>query len=147
MLLLCTLLLAAALVLLISYICVCMVFAVQSTGRDEPKLPHGQQYLVIMDKIRALVDGAAALPYEDVYTQSFDGLRLHGKFYAVDENAPTHILFHGYRSSALLDMGGALIDAVERGDNALLIDQRAHARNHDRHNAKQKHHLQTGKNL
>ncbi|MBQ1236488.1 MAG: hypothetical protein IIX72_05915, partial [Oscillospiraceae bacterium] len=99
MLSLCILLLAAALVLLISYICVRMVFAVHSTGRDEPKMPQGQQYLVIMDKIRALVDGAAALPYDDVYTQSFDGLRLHGKFYAVDENAPTHILFHGYRSS------------------------------------------------
>ena len=127
MLLLCILLLAAALVLLISYICVRMVFAVHSTGRDEPKMPQGQQYLVIMDKIRALVDGAAALPYDDVYTQSFDGLRLHGKFYAVDENAPTHILFHGYRSSALLDFGGGLIDVVNRGHNALLVNQRAHA--------------------
>ena len=118
---------AAALVLLVSYICAQMVFAVHSTGRDEPHLPKGRQYLEIKDKIFALVDEAAALPYEDVYIQSFDGLKLHGKYYAADEAAPIHILFHGYRSSALLDFGGGLRDVVKRGHNAILVDQRAHS--------------------
>ena len=118
---------AAALVLLISYICVRETFYVRSSGRDEPKVPHEKQYIGVSDKIMGFINGASAIGYEDVYTESHDGLRLHAKFYAGREGAPTHILIHGYRSSALLDMGGALIDAVERGDNALLIDQRAHA--------------------
>lgn len=118
---------AAALVLLISYICVRETFYVRSSGRDEPKVPHEKQYIEVSDKIMGFINGASAIGYEDVYTESHDGLRLHAKFYAGREGAPTHILIHGYRSSALLDMGGALIDAVERGDNALLIDQRAHA--------------------
>ena len=117
----------AALLLIILYVCVQLCFSVHSTGRDEPHLPPGKQYLELEKEIFALVDEAAALPYEDVYIQSFDGLRLHGKFYAVDKKAPTHIMFHGYRSSALLDFGGGLRDTVKNGHNALLVDQRAHA--------------------
>ncbi len=113
--------------LIVPYICTQMCFRVYSSGKDEPHLPQGRQYLEIKDRIFSLVDKAAALPYKDVYIKSFDGLRLHGKFYAGREGAPTHILFHGYRSSALLDFGGGLCDVVELGHNALLVDQRAHA--------------------
>ena len=127
MFLLYAILITAAAVLLASYICVRMCFFVPSTGKDEPHLPRGKQYLEIKDKIFALVEEAAALPYEDVYIQSFDGLRLHGKYYARSRSAPTHILFHGYRSSALLDFGGGLCDVVQRGHNAILVDQRGHS--------------------
>ena len=116
------------LVLLVAYICAQMVFAVHSTGRDEPKLPEGSQYRPLREKIAALIAEAEAMPYEDVYVDSFDGLRLHGKLYRVDPKAPTHILFHGYRSSALLDFSGGLLDVVKRGHNAILVDQRAHAK-------------------
>lgn len=124
---LCLIVIFLLLVLITAYICAQMCFSVRSSGVDVPHLPRGRQYLEIKDKIFALVDQAAALPYEDVYIQSFDGLCLHGKFYAMDEKAPTHILFHGYRSSALLDFGGGLRDVVQRGHNALLVDQRAHS--------------------
>lgn len=116
-----------ALILLISYICARETFYVRSNGKDEPFVPAGKQYEVLEKEIRALFNEAAALPYEDVYIQSFDGLRLHAKFYEGRKDAPCHILVHGYRSSALLDMGGALRDGVKRGDNMLLIDQRAHS--------------------
>lgn len=119
--------LAAVILLLIPYICAQMCFSVRSTGKDEPEIPGGDQYGPQHDKILANITEARALPYEDVYIQSFDGLRLHGKFYAVDDAAPTHILVHGYRSSALLDFGGGLRDVVKSGHNALLIDQRAHS--------------------
>ena len=119
----------AALLLVSLYIVVQMCFRVRSSGVDEPRkhLPRGRQYLEIKDKIFALVDKSAALPYEDVYIQSFDGLRLHAKFYPAKEKAPIHILMHGYRSSALLDFSGAISDAVEEGHNVLLVDQRGHA--------------------
>jgi len=112
---------------ILPYVCTRMCFRVYSTGKDEPHLPPGKQYLEIKDRIFALVDKAAALPYEDVHIQSFDGLRLHGKLYRGREDAPTHILFHGYRSSALLDFGGGLCDVLDMGHSAILVDQRAHA--------------------
>ena len=123
----------AAIILLVSYICAQMVFAVRSSGKDEPHLPKGRQYLERKDDIFALVAEAAALPYEDVYVESFDGLRLHGKLYDTVENVPVHILFHGYRSSALLDFGGGLRDVVQRGHNAILADQRAHSASEGRY--------------
>ena len=65
------------------------------------------------------------LKYEDVYITSFDGIKLHGKFYKVhDENAPIEILFHGYRGSADRDMNGGVLRAIHNGRNALAIDQR-----------------------
>ena len=117
----------AALIVLGAYICAQMVFAVHSVGEDVPRFPKGKQYLALKKEILELIDKAAALPYEDVWQDS-DGLRLHGKLYMQDKNAPVHILFHGYRSSALLDFGGGLKDIVDRGHNALLVDQRAHAK-------------------
>ena len=122
-------LILAALLLLVLYICVQLCFRVHSSGVDEPEkhLPPGRQYLAIKDRIFELVDRSAALPYEDVYIQSFDGLRLHAKFYPGRENTPAHILMHGYRSSALLDFSGAIADAVNDGHSVLLVDQRAHA--------------------
>lgn len=124
-----SILILAALLLLVLYICVQLCFRVHSSGIDEPRehLPKGRQYTEIKDRIFELVDKSAALPYEDVYIQSFDGLRLHAKFYAAGKKAPTHILMHGYRSSALLDFSGAISDAVNEGHNVLLVDQRAHA--------------------
>lgn len=117
----------AAALLVLCYICAHSCFYVRSTGKDEPFLPKGEQYEPLYEAIQANIDAGACLPYEDVYIQSFDGLRLHGKFYAVKEGAPTHILVHGYRSSALLDFGGGLSNVVKRGHNALLIDQRGHS--------------------
>ena len=120
------LILAAAL-LVLCYICAYSCFNVRSTGEDVPFVPKGEQYEPLREEILANINAGAELPYEDVYIQSFDGLRLHGKFYAVKEGAPTHILVHGYRSSALLDFGGGLASVVKRGHNALLIDQRGHS--------------------
>lgn len=122
-----TLIIFAALVLLVSYICARETFYVRSTGKDEAKFPNGAQYLEMKDEILALIAEASAIPYEDVYIKSHDGLRLHAKFYQGREDKPCHIIVHGYRSSALLDMGGSLRDGVKRGDSMLLIDQRAHS--------------------
>ena len=62
---------AAALVLLISYICVRETFYVRSSGRDEPKVPHEKQYIEVSDKIMGFINSASAIGYEDVYTEDF----------------------------------------------------------------------------
>jgi len=116
----------AALVLLVSYICARMVFAGDKSDPDDIHLPRGRQYLEIKDRIFALIDESAALPYEDIW-HSNDGLRLHARLYYAGENAPVHILMHGYRSNALLDFSGAIRDGVNKGHNIILVDQRATA--------------------
>jgi len=62
---------------------------------------------------------------EMVYIESDDGLRLEGRYYASSENdAPTAVLFHGYRGVCLIDMSGVLPLFTDLGFNVLLISER-----------------------
>lgn len=74
-----------------------------------------------------MIRDTLSIPYEDVFITSFDGLRLHAKFYAASERkAPVQIMFHGYKSSAERDFCGGLREGIDGGFNVLLVDQRAH---------------------
>lgn len=64
----------------------------------------------------------------DVYTESRDGLRLHA-LWVPAENAKGTVLFaHGYRSTYLVDFGGAMDFYHKNGMNLLIPDQRAHGK-------------------
>ena len=66
-------------------------------------------------------------PYEDVYINSpLGSIRLHGKLYIKNPDAPVQIMCHGYRSNPYRDFSGGALEALARGHNLLLIDQRAH---------------------
>ena len=70
-----------------------------------------------------------AQPKEDVWMESFDGLRLHGNLLEQPEgkNARgTLLLAHGFRGSGYVDFSCALRPYYELGFNLLVIDQRAH---------------------
>ena len=54
-----------------------------------------------------MVRTVLALPYEDVWIQSDDGLHLHGKYYAGRPGALVQIMMHGYKSGAERDFRGA----------------------------------------
>ena len=75
-----------------------------------------------------LIKGSDVLPYEEVSIKSFDGLVLKGRLYILDEKAPVHIQFHGYRGQAVRDFSGGVRLPMESGHNVLLIDQRAHGK-------------------
>ena len=80
-----------------------------------------------VDKIRRGREYAESLPYEDVYINSRDGLRLHAKYYCNDpESKKFIVLAHGYKSSGLSDFSCAFSMYRDFGYNFLLIDQRAH---------------------
>ncbi len=64
--------------------------------------------------------------FEPVTIRSFDGTALYGRLYRFREGAPVEIMFHGYRSMALRDGGGAFALAQKMGVNLLVPDQRAH---------------------
>lgn len=66
-----------------------------------------------------------ALPWQDVWCTSFDGLRLHGR-YLPGATGRLVLMAHGYRSSGENDLCGIVEYYRRRGDALLLIDQRGH---------------------
>ena len=65
-------------------------------------------------------------PYEDIYVQSFDKLKLHARLFENKESNKVAILCHGYRGTAYRDFCGGANEAIELGYNVILIDERAH---------------------
>lgn len=64
--------------------------------------------------------------FQDVYIRSFDGLKLHGYWVPAKNPRGTVLLAHGYRSTALLDLGFAFEFYYSRGFNLLIPQQRCH---------------------
>lgn len=71
-------------------------------------------------------------PHTQVYTQSFDGLKLAGRYYENEGSDRTIIIFHGYRSSGTRDFSCAVRGYYNMGLNVLLVDQRAHGKSEGR---------------
>ena len=116
----------AALVIAAAYICYRLGFTVpQQVEADLFKFPDTEQYAPFREEMTAMVKAALAIPYEDVWITSGDGLKLHGKCYTSTPDAPVQIMFHGYKSGAERDFCGGLQVAVHGGFNVLLVDQRA----------------------
>lgn len=92
---------------------------------DENSLPTGKQYDEHYDTLKKASQRLLAVPFEEIYTDSFDGLKLYGRYYHKADNAPVHILFHGYKASPFVDCTGGSGLAFELGHNALIPDQRA----------------------
>lgn len=77
-------------------------------------------------QVRELMEQLKGITAEDVFINSFDGLKLHGSYYHVKDGAPLDIQFHGYNGNAMRDFCGGNKISRESGHNSLLIDQRAH---------------------
>ena len=67
-----------------------------------------------------------AKPYEDVYIESFDKLKLHARYYEVNKSNKVALLLHGYKGTAYRDFNCISKIIFEQGYSVLLIDQRAH---------------------
>lgn len=83
-------------------------------------------YAPYREAMTQMVRTVLALPYEDVWIRSDDGLHLHGKYYVGRPGAPVQIMMHGYKSGAERDFCGGAQIAVQGGYHVLLVDQRAH---------------------
>lgn len=88
----------------------------------------GVGYDQFHEQMIELIKGSDVLPYEEVSIQSFDKLTLKARLYVIDEKAPVHIQFHGYRGQAVRDFSGGVRLPMENGHNVLLVDQRAHGK-------------------
>lgn len=67
-----------------------------------------------------------AQPKEQVWIESFDGLRLHGCLIPCPQPRGTILLVHGFHSSGYKDFGCVMRAYHQMGFQLLVIDQRAH---------------------
>ena len=91
-------------------------------------LPVGEQYTPHYRVIKKSADNMITVPYEKVYITAFDKTKLFARYYHVNDNAPLHIMFHGYKSNPYIDCCGGSRIAMDLGHNVLVIDQRAHGK-------------------
>ena len=89
-------------------------------------VPEGIQYDAVREGIRKSVAIMAQRKYEPITITTFDGSKLFARYYHIADDAPLQILFHGYKSSSLLDCSGGSYFASQLGHNAIVVDQRSH---------------------
>ncbi len=116
------------LVLAISYICFRMAF--YTDRKNDPKeeefsIPEGDIYLPYKDKMIDWMKEVRTLPSQEFTITSFDGLKLHGKYYEHKKGAPIELMFHGYRGSGERDLCGGVQRCFKLQRNVLIVDQRA----------------------
>lgn len=114
--------------LVIAYICFKMAFYQADRTGENPEniiFPEGEIYGIYRDKIEQWTLETRQMPHENFRITSFDGLKLYGKFYEYEKNAPIEIMFHGYRGCAERDLSGGVQRCFKLGHSALIVEQRA----------------------
>ena len=91
-------------------------------------IPDSEQYAKGKPIMIRLIDELKEIPFEEIWIESFDGLKLYGRYYHVKDGAPVQIEMHGYKGTALRDFCGGNKLARDLGQNTLLIDERCHGR-------------------
>ena len=86
--------------------------------------PYADYYSQIVSADRWLKDHGC----QDVFINSHDGIRLHGLWINAENAKGTVILFHGYRSTYLVDFSMAFEFYHNAGYNLLIPNQRAHGK-------------------
>ncbi len=90
------------------------------------RLPDSPHFERNQEEMYALIAQMEAVPFERVYTESFDGLTLSARYYHLRDGAPLQIQVPGYRGTSVRDFCGGNKLARKCGFNSLLIDLRAH---------------------
>ncbi len=92
---------------------------------DDINDPSNESFGEFRPRVGKGIAKIKAMRPKRVETLSFDNLKLRGKYFP-NNSKTTAILFHGYRSMAVRDMGCAVELYLNFGFNVLLVDQRSH---------------------
>ena len=86
-----------------------------------------RQYFPLIEERRARL---LAKQHEEIYLESFDGLRLHATWFPAGEEEITKavICFHGYSSCGMNDYVGLSDYYLRKGYSMLIVDERAHGK-------------------
>ena len=116
------------LILLVAFACFYLAFFVPKhgpIGPDEYPIPEGEIYEPFRERMVKWIKETRKLPCEDFYIESYDGLKLHGRYYEYIPGAPIELMFHGYRGNAERDLCGGVQRCFAMKRSALVVDQRA----------------------
>lgn len=91
---------------------------------NEIQTPVGKIYDSYRASMENWIREVRAMPHEEFFIKSFDGLTLHGNFYEYAPGAPIELMFHGYRGTAERDLSGGVQRCFRVGRSALVVDQR-----------------------
>ena len=94
--------------------------------RDPYKAIEREAFDSVRDKCRENIDLLYSLDAEILSVRSHDGLTLKARFFRGKNDKIYHLMFHGYKSTPYLDFMGGATDLIRRGENVILVDQRAH---------------------
>lgn len=114
-------------VFVIAYICYRMAFLSKrdsSNTSEEFPTPQGRIYDPFRKQMVEFMKETRQLPYQKAEVESFDGLKLRGKYYECEKGAPIELMFHGYRGSSERDLCGGVQRCFRLKRNVLLVDQR-----------------------
>ncbi len=114
-------------VLAIAYICFRIAFYVKPRDLNNPQaeyLPEGLVYEPFREGIERWKKETDETPHEEFFMTTFDGLRLHAKYYEYEKGAPIELMFHGYRGTAERDLAGGVQRCFKLGRSAFIVDQR-----------------------
>lgn len=116
------------LVVVTSFICFRMAFY-NNRKTDKPSeefsIPEGKIYEPYREQMVNWMKEVRAMESEEFEITSFDGLRLHGRYYEYCKGAPIELMFHGYRGSGERDLCGGVQRCFTLKRNVLIVDQRA----------------------
>lgn len=88
------------------------------------RTPYGQFY----SHVKASYEWLAANDAKDLYTQSFDGIKLHATWVPAENPRGTILLVHGYHSCIYTDYGLVMKMYHDLGLNILMPDHRGHGK-------------------
>ena len=103
----------------------CDVFPDISVDGSMNHLEMSKENLALMRAGRKLAD---ALPKEEIYITSHDGLKLYGRLVKAENAKAVVILFHGFRSCADIDFSVVIGKYVDNGFNVIMTTHRAHGK-------------------
>lgn len=94
-------------------------------SKKEFYLPSGDLFKNYKDEMIEGMKTYRNTPSKEFNITSFDGLKLHGKYFECDPTYPIEILFHGYKGTGERDLGHGITRAFAVKHNALIVDQRS----------------------
>lgn len=83
-------------------------------------------FLPYKDKVEKMINDFKEMPYEDLYIESFDKLKLHARYYEVKGSKKIAIMFHGYRGTVTRDFCAGAPTIMSLGYSVITVDHRAH---------------------
>lgn len=95
---------------------------------DNPETLDASRWRAYREPILAGLSWLKAQPTERMEIESFDGLRLSGLWVPNPAARGAILLFHGYRSSPVIDLTAGLQHYYAMGFSLLICDQRAHGK-------------------